>query len=490
MNGATLDRTKAAKFSRRGMTIVLSILAAQLSCADAQAVTTLWSFTGSNDGFNVYAALIQGHDGYLYGTTEGTQPQGEIAQIAPPSSSGQSGTVFRITTTGDLTNLWSFSGGANGNHPYGKLVQGSDGSFYGTTSYGGYGYSGYGQTGYGIVFRITPGGNFTNLYAFTNGSDGSYPNGGLVEGADGNLYGTTYAGGTSDYGVVFRISPGGSLTNLWSFSGPDGRGTSAGLTRGNDGNFYGVSEFGGTSVIGSVFRITPNGNLTNLYTFTDSENYGSYPTGSLVLGRDGNFYGVTGGGGTSGYGTVFRITPDGCLTNLWSFNGDDGRYPYAGLVQGSDGNFYGTTANGGDSFYGTLFRINVCGELTNLWTFSGDDGADPNAELMQANDGSFYGTTSGGGAYNQGTVFKLSVPLSPPANQISAAQITGSDVTILIPSVAGETYQLQFSTSMSPTNWVNVPGASITNCIGALLTLTNFGGASQPQGFYRFAITP
>src|ERR1700722_13718155 len=152
-----------------------------------------------------------------------------------PGSSGQAGTVFRISATGDLTNLWSFSGGAGGNNPNGKLVQGSDGNFYGVTLYGGYG------RGYGTVFRITPTGDLTNLYAFTNGSDGSYPNGNLLEGADGNFYGTTYAGGASGYGVVFRISPGGTMTNLWSFSGGDGRGSYAGLTRGNDGNYYGVS---------------------------------------------------------------------------------------------------------------------------------------------------------------------------------------------------------------------------------------------------------
>jgi uncharacterized repeat protein (TIGR03803 family) len=167
------------------------------------------------------------------------------------------------------------------------------------------------------------------------------------------------------------------------------------------------------------------------------------------------------------------------------------------LVQGSDGNFYGTTEYGGTSTScefgcGTVFRISFSGIETNLYSFGNfvGDGANPNAASIQASDGNFYGTTTYGGINNSGTLYRLSVPLHPPANQISAVQPSGTSVVFSIPSVAGETYQLQFSSSMNPTNWVNVPGVSVTNSIGALLTLTNFGGAVGPQGFYRFAITP
>jgi uncharacterized repeat protein (TIGR03803 family) len=209
-----------------------------------------------------------------------------------------------------------------------------------------------------------------------------------------------------------------------------------------------------------------------------------------VQGSDGNFYGTTTYSGR-GYGTVFRFNPSGSLTTLYSFGGspEGGRRPN-GLVQGSDGNLYGTTSDGA-SGYATVFRITPGGSLTNLWSFTGGlYGVKSDAPLVQGIDGNFYGTTSSGGASVNGTVFRLSVPLSPPANQISAVQIQGANFIVTIPSVAGETYQLQFSSSMTPTNWVNVPGVSVTNSIGALLVLTNFGGASQSQGFYRFDITP
>jgi uncharacterized repeat protein (TIGR03803 family) len=187
-------------------------------------------------------------------------------------------------------------------------------------------------------------------------------------------------------------------------------------------------------------------------------------------------------------------------TNLHSFVGSDGVNPLAGLVQGSDGNFYGTTEAGGTSTNceygcGTVFRISLSGNETNLHSFGSSpaDGEYPLAGLVQGSDGNFYGTTEDGGTNDGGTVFKLTVPLNPPPypiNQITGVQLFGTNIVFSIPSIAYETYQLQFSSSMKPTNWVNVSGVSVTNSIGALLTLTNFGGATGPQGFYRFDITP
>ena len=234
--------------------------------------------------------------------------------------------------------------------------------------------------------------------------------------------------------------------------------------------------------------------LTTLYQFQLSGPHpgGADPYAGLVQGSDGYFYGTTWVGGTNSGGTVFRISSAGALTTLYQFGGlpTDGANPYAGLVQGSDGYFYGTTWGGGTNKGGAVFRISSAGALTTLYQFSRlPGGAYPYAGLVQGSDGYFYGTTSVGGTNEDGTVFKLSVPLNPPPNQISRVQLSSTNVVVTIPSVAGETYQLQFTSSMNPPNWSNVPNVAVTNSIGALLTLTNFGGAVGPQGFYRFAIT-
>ena len=226
---------------------------------------------------------------------------------------------------------------------------------------------------------------------------------------------------------------------------------------------------------------------------------GATPFSGLAQGSDGNFYGTTYTGGTnitcaSGCGTVYRISPSGSYSNLYSFVGfpTDGAQPFAAPVLGSDGNFYGTTFAGGTANSGTVFRISPSGSFSNLYSFGSrpNDGLEPFAGLVQGSDGNFYGTAERGGTNSAGVVFRISIPLNTPANQISRINLAGTNVVLAIPSVAGETYQLQFSSSMKPTNWVNVSAVSVTNSIGALLTLTNSGGAVGPRGFYRFDITP
>jgi uncharacterized repeat protein (TIGR03803 family) len=475
------------KILRIPLVIVLVVVAGRAFNAEAQTETNLHSFVGSpSDGRYPYAGLVQGSDGNFYGTTEGG------------GTTNNNGTVFRISPSGTYTNLYSFgTSPKDGAIPNAGLVQGSDGNFYGTY-YGGT--SGNCQFGCGTVFRISPSGSETNLHSFPSYSnDGYYPEGGLVQGNDGNFYGTTEGGGTNNNnGTVFRISPSGTETTLYSF----GSSPFAGLVQGSDGNFYGTTQEGGSSGncesgCGTVFRISPSGNYTNLYSFNGRPNDGSGPQAGLVQGSDGNFYGTTPDGGTNDEGTVFRISPSGSYTSLHSFVGypTDGDLPIAGLVQGSDGNFYGTTLYGGTNNNGAVFRISPSGTETTLYSFVGypTDGGSPAAGLVQGSDGYFYGTTENGGTNGDGTVFKLTVPLNPPPypiNQITSIQKTGTNIVLAIPSIASETYQLQFSGSMKPTNWVNVAGVSVTNSIGSILTLTNFGGAVGPQGFYRFDITP
>jgi len=189
----------------------------------------------------------------------------------------------------------------------------------------------------------------------------------------------------------------------------DGAWPYAGLVQASDGNFYGTTTGGGANGAGTVFKVTPAGRLTTLYNFC-YQGYpcsdGGDPYAGLIQATDGNFYGTTLGGGASGDGTVFKITPSGTLTTLYNFGGADGAVPYGGLIQATDGNFYGTTSGGGASGDGSVFKITPSGTLTTLHSFADSDGASPDG-LVQATDGNFYGTTYGGGAYGDGTVFRL-----------------------------------------------------------------------------------
>jgi uncharacterized repeat protein (TIGR03803 family) len=314
------------------------------------------------------------------------------------------------------TNLYSFgSSSTDGNGPVAGLVQGSDGNFYGTTQDGG-------TYSYGTVFRISPGASYTNLYSFGGSPpDGKGPVAGLVQGSDGNFYGTTYFGGLTGVGAVFRISLSGTYTNLYSFGySPDGFNPFAGLVQGSDGNFYGTTYFGGPHGVGTVYRISLTGAYTNLYSFGSSPLDGDFPVAGLVQGNDGNFYGTTQDGGTYGDGTVFRISLTGAYTNLYSFGSSptDGNGPVAGLVQGSDDNFYGTTQDGGTYSNGTVYRISLTGAYTNLYSFGSSpaEGNGPVAGLVQGSGGNFYGTTDKGGTNDEGAVFALDVGLGPVTN--------------------------------------------------------------------------
>jgi len=457
------------------LAIVLLVLAGA-GRASGQTLTILHSFTGDrNEGANPQAGLAQGGDGNFYGTTEFW---GEWA----------SGTVFRVSQGGNFTNLASFNG-IDGFFVQTGLVRGSDGNFYGTPNGGG-------TNGMGCVIRFTPNGGLTNLHSFT-GLDGSLPYGVPVQGSDGNLYGTTYYGGTSGgwgsgNGAVFRISLDGAFAKLYSFGSQpnDGAHPYGGLVQGSDSNFYGTSSVGGLSNNGTVFRISPSGSLTTIYSFSGSA--GANPACGLVAGGDGDFYGTTWSGGASNDGTVFQVSPEGTLTTLHSFSGGDGANPAAALVRGSDGNFYGTTYYGGTSNNGTVFQISPSGSFSNLYLFDGNGEPGRFAGLVQGSDGSFYGVTVNGGTNGQGSVYRLSVPLNPPANEIAGFKLLSvfdsSYAAILIPSVAGETYRLQYSDSMNPTNWINT-GEPVSS-IGGSMTTFDLVEPMTPQRFYRFVITP
>ena len=367
-----------------------------------------------------------------------TYAGGDLACNAPLGC----GMVFRISPTGKLTTAYTFHG-PDGAGPDGGLIQAMSGDLYGTTYYGGT-YSN------GTVFKITSGGELITLHNFDN-TDGYYPYGGLIQAANGNFYGTTGYGGAYDFGTVFQITRLGTLTTLHSFNLKDGALPQAGLVQAINGNFYGTTYDGGAYGAGTVFQITPQSKLTTLHSFDRTDGY--YPYAALVQADNGNLYGTTWEGGAStncsdGCGTLFEITLQGTLTMLHSFESTDGAYPFAGLVQATDGNFYGTTGSGGANNWGTIFGVTRTGALTTIHSFCGQlgcpDGEDPAGGLVQATNGNFIGTTSYGGrsancTLGCGTVFSLSVGLAPFVETKPEAGKAGTLVKILGNDLTGVT---------------------------------------------------
>jgi uncharacterized repeat protein (TIGR03803 family) len=406
--------------------IILVFCAATAIASPAQTTSTLVDFDGAN-GASPFSSLVQGNNGNFYGTTSIGGANVCNYQVQNEGC----GTVFKITPAGALTTIYSFCSQpdcTDGADPLAGLVLGTDGNFYGTTNIGG------GpqvciyldqEESCGTVFKITPAGVLTTLYSFCSHgnpcTDGQLPQAALTQGTDGNFYGTTYLGGAYGYGSVFQITPTGVLTTIYSFCAQrgciDGTNPSAGLVLGTDGNLYGTTLLAGANCNpiegncggGTVFKITPTGTLTTLYSFCAQPGCtdGSNPTAALVQATNGNFYGTTSEGGDVtgpdpyGYGTVFEITAGGVLTVLHRFEVADGQAPIAGLAQATDGNFYGTAIFGGAYSYGSVFKITPTGTLTTLYSFCAQpgctDGSNPRTALVQTTNGNLYGTTELGG---------------------------------------------------------------------------------------------
>ncbi len=305
--------------------------------------------------------------------------------------------------------LHNFASPRRGAYPDFGLIRDSAGNLYGTTdgSYSDVG--GGGTNNAGVVFEVDIFGNETVLYSFTGGADGSSPNG-VIRDSAGNLYGTTYQGGASNAGVVFKIDTSGNETVLYTFTGgADGGGPYGPLVRDSKGNFYGTTYQGGASNVGVVFKIDKSGNETVLYTFTGGAD-GGYPYGALILDSEGTLYGTTNGGGASGAGVVFKIDKSGNESVLYCFTGGaDGGYPlWVVLARDWAGNVYGTTSAGGASNAGVVFKLDTSGNETVLYSFTGAaDGGNPYVGVVIGQDGDLYGTADSGGAEGAGAVFKI-----------------------------------------------------------------------------------
>lgn len=351
-----------------------------------------------------------------------------VVLIAPPNASAASGEKV----------LYSFRGGSDGAGPDGTLYTDQAGNYFGTTSGGGGGTKCGGDLGCGTVFELAADGTETVLHAFSGGSDGAFPYGGVISDLAGDLYGTSSSGGTNNYGTIFTLSADGTESVLYAFKGGnDGLGPVGNLTFDNDYNLYGVTSAGGSGAVcgrgcGTVFEISSSGDEAVLYQFQGGSD-GADPLGGLVRDSSGNFYGPTATGGSSttcpngtiGCGTVFEISADGSTeTVLYTFQaGNDGSEPIGGLLIDTTGNFYGTTEFGGGApncpfgslGCGTVFKLAPDRTETVLYAFKGgNDGQFPEGSLIMDQTGNMYGTTFAGGGTGCknigggcGTIFKL-----------------------------------------------------------------------------------
>jgi len=393
--------------------VLLFLAAAAVS--QAQVFETLVTFTGRNG--QQATVPVQGLDGELYATGQFGGTNGW-------------GTAFKTTLTGDLTTLDNFCEqcAVGGEPEYGGLMLAFDGSFYGATMTGGTGND-------GTIFRLRAEGTLTTLYNFGASGGPILMNPRLVQVSNGNFYAASPYGGQSclstdsTCGTVFKMTPSATVTTVYNFCSQinglnclDGQHPSS-LLLGRNGRLYGTTSGGGTFQGGTVFEISRAGALKTLYNFCSQTNCadGANPD-SIIQGADGNFYGATSLGGNDNNGTLFKLTPDGALTTLYTFCSrtqcNDGATP-GPLMQASDGNLYGFTVSGGDpkcmaGGCGTIFELSRAGKFFVLHTFSHTDGALPNG-LMQDTNGNFYGTTDEGGdrTCDCGTLFSLSTGLSP-----------------------------------------------------------------------------
>ena len=419
-------RSAAAKinhFAARNVVFVFFLSLAFTSHSSSQSFRILFAFNGTN-GTSPNGPLVQGLDGSLYGATS----RGGVYN---------QGTVFKITTSGALTTLYSFcavSTCPDGNFPDAGLLLGTDGNFYGTTLSGG-------TTQSGTAFKITPQGQLTTIYSFCPTARNPCPAGygvknPLIQGSDGNLYGTDLYGGGAQSGAAFKMTTAGAVTVLHHFCSEancDDGGEPNGLMQASDGNLYGTASYGSrTTNSGLVFRLTTAGKLTVLDYFICSSSdcpYGYDPLAGLVQGTNGDLY------GTTSESAVYSLTLNGALSPVYS--GNNFGSAQGPVIQGTDGDLYGTTVNGGTLNGGILYKVTTSGSLNVLHNFPGWRRDFPG--VVQATDGNFYGTTFDSSTGNYGSIFKETMGLAPFVKSLPTSGAIGSSVIILGTNLTGAT---------------------------------------------------
>jgi len=394
--------------------IVMLAISALLP-AQAQTFTVLYSFPGfTGDGLGPLGYLVRDGAGNLYGTT-----------FEGGTGIGGEGTVFKIDKSENETVLVNFNS-SNGSFPNSGLILDKDGNLYGPAKEG--------PGGAGVLFRVSPKRDEKVLYAFQgclNCHRLRGPQGALSMDSAGNLYGAVYAGGHSgigcppyDCGALFKLDTAGKLHTLYMFSGDDGDSPAGPLLQDSAGNLYGTAQYGGNLACpiapgqgcGTVYKLATSGKLTVLYTFTGGPD-GGLPGSALVMDKANNLYGVAAGGNGNcegGCGVIFKLTPAGDLTVLYTFSGGaDGNYPNDPLALDAKGNLYGSTAGefiSEFSPFGNVFELTASGKFIVLHNLNGaTDGQTPFSGLIRDAAGNLYGTAFAGGenGLGHGTVFKV-----------------------------------------------------------------------------------
>jgi uncharacterized repeat protein (TIGR03803 family) len=381
------------------------VLLAASTAVSAQTYTVIHHFgKDAQDPWNIqWPAIIAQSRGGAMLTTSTDDPQLAL------------GKAFRIWPGGDVQIRHQFDG-LDGGTPYSGLTLATDGRYYGTTAF-------KGKYGYGTIFKMSQNGIFTTLYNFTGGNDGFDSYGPPIQSVEGDFYGATQTS-------VYRITMDGKFTLLHTLTSSDGTSPQGPLVQGTDYGFYGTCNFGGAGGYGTIFRINSSGVLKVLVNFSVTN--GRYPLAGLIQANDGNFYGVTHQGGSSDVGVLFRMTPDGTYTVLHNFTGgSDGAMPKGGLVQASDGNLHGTNTFGGKNGHGVLFRATLAGNLVPLHDFATATGEWPISALLQHTNGIIYGATGYGGKFGEGVFYGFDAGLPPFVTYLPTYGRAGALVQIL-----------------------------------------------------------
>ena len=419
-----LIRARFGKWPVVASALVL-LVAAAVTASQAQTVTTVFDFINSGGtATSPVGPMAQGRDGAYYGVTQG------------PSQ----GVIYKVSATGSFTLLHAFAGDGSEGQSCNGLVLGTDGNFYGTCEMGG-----NNSNSTGTFFQVTPTGTLTVLHffdgTFAGTVDGCYPLGVPVQASDGNFYGTTFECGVNDAGIIYQITPAGvfSVIHPFAFGSADGNQPEGALIQGSDGNLWGTLSFGGANNGGAVFKSSLKGTESLVFSFGScpATTTGCNPFAGLVQGTDGSYYGTAEQGGANNEGAAFKVTPRGTYTLLHSFNNltDNGAYPRLPLAVGTDGNFYGiaTDCIGGGCSPADLFEITSKSVFTDIFNFpvlGGNNNSVPLSPLLLSTTGTFYANTEDGGS-GVGSFYSLTNGQSAFVGLQQTSAREGSKINIL-----------------------------------------------------------